>query len=97
MSSEVIVNNGVFRINPGDGGRLIIDLGGSMTINGGSTLVDERFIAGEDALVTINDGIVSSGERLIMDLGGRFIQHNGSVTVGATFANLSRRSDPPNI
>jgi len=86
LNSNIEVNNGVFRVNPGDGGRLIIDLGASMTINGGSTLVDERFIAGEDALVTINNGIVTSGERLIMDLGGRFIQHNGSVTVGATFA-----------
>lgn len=86
LNSLIEVNNGVFSVNPGDGGRLIIDLGASMTINGGSTLVDERFIAGEDALVTINNGVVTSGERLIMDLGGRFIQHNGSVTVGATFA-----------
>lgn len=86
FGSHIEMNAGLFRVNPGDGGRLIIDLAASMTINGGNTNVDERFIAGEDALVTINSGIVSSGERLIMDLGGRFIQHDGVVSVGATFA-----------
>ncbi len=84
--SLVEVNSGTFSVNPGAGGRLIIDLNAAMTINGGTTIVDERFIAGEDVLVTINGGSASSGERLIMDLGGRFIQNNGNVSVAATFA-----------
>lgn len=86
VGSQIIMNNGTFSVNPGNGGRLIIDLGSSMEINGGTTLVDERFIAGEDALITINNGIASSGDRLLMDLGGRFIQNGGTVSVAQTFA-----------
>lgn len=86
LGSSITVTNGTFSVNVGDGGRLIIDLEASMTINAGSVVVGERFIAGIDALVTVNGGSASTGERLIMDGGGRFIQNGGNVSVGATFA-----------
>jgi len=57
-----------------------------MLINNGTVNVDERFISGEDALVIINAGTVTSGQRLLMDLGGHFVQNGGSVSVAATFA-----------
>lgn len=86
LNSEIIVTNGVFSVNPGGGGRLIIDLESSMTVNGGTVNVDERLIAGQDAVITINGGTVTSGERLLMDLGGQFVQNGGSVSVAQTFA-----------
>lgn len=85
-TSQLIVNGGIFSVNPGNGGRLIIDLGASMLLSNGNVIVDERFIAGEDAVITINGGSASSGERLLMDLGGKFIQNGGSVNVAQTFA-----------
>jgi len=86
LGSSITVNAGTFSVNPGDGGRLIFDLGATGIINAGNVIVDERFIAGENALVTINGGTSSSGERLIMDLGGQFIQYGGTVNVAALFA-----------
>jgi len=86
VGSSIIVNNGIFSVNPGDGGRLIVDLGATLVQNSGNIIVDERFIAGEDAIITINNGVASSGERLLMDLGGKFIQNNGIVNVAQTFA-----------
>ena len=35
--SQLIVNDGTFNVNLSDGGRLIIDLGATMVINGGNT------------------------------------------------------------
>ena len=84
--SSLIVTAGVFNVNVNNGGRLIIDLGATMTLLNGTVNVGERFIAGEDAVVTIENGIATSGERLLMDLGGSFIQNGGSVEVDATFA-----------
>ena len=86
IGSNISVTNGIFNVNVNDGGRLILDLGATMTINGGTTNVGERFISGIDALVTINSGTATSGERLLMDGGGRFIQNGGAVSVAATFA-----------
>lgn len=86
LGSSIIVNNGVFSVNPGGGGRLVVDLGATLVQNSGNIIVDERFIAGEDAIITINNGVASSGERLLMDLGGKFIQNNGIVNVAQTFA-----------
>jgi hypothetical protein len=79
--SMIIQSAGTFSVNSGGGGRLIIDLGGAMTLVNGTVDVGERFIAGEDALVTINDGTAISGQRLLMDLGGQFIQNGGFVQV----------------
>jgi hypothetical protein len=84
--SSLIINNGTFSVNTGNGGRLIIDLGSTMVINGGATIVGERFIAGSGAVITIHNGTVSSGERLLMDEGGKIIQYDGQVSVAQTFA-----------
>lgn len=84
--SVITQNGGTFSVNTGGGGRLIIDLGGAMTLVNGTVNVGERFIAGENALVTIENGTASSGQRLLMDLGGQFIQNGGTVNVAATFA-----------
>lgn len=86
IGTSITVNAGTFNVNPGNGGRLIIDLGATMLQTNGTVLVDERFIAGEDAVITINNGNASSGERLLMDLGGQFIQNGGTVSVAQTFA-----------
>ena len=86
VGSSIIVNNGSFSVNPGGGGRLVVDLGATLVQNSGNITVDERFIAGEDAIITINNGVASSGQRLLMDLGGKFIQNNGVVNVAQTFA-----------
>jgi len=86
IGTSITVNAGTFNVNPGNGGRLIIDLGATMLQTNGTVLVDERFIAGEDAVITINNGSASSGERLLMDLGGQFIQNGGTVSVAQTFA-----------
>jgi hypothetical protein len=86
IGTSITVNSGTFDVNPGNGGRLIIDLGATMLQTNGTVLVDERFIAGEDAVITINNGNASSGERLLMDLGGQFIQNGGTVSVAQTFA-----------
>ena len=86
IGTSITVNSGTFNVNPGNGGRLIIDLGATMLQTNGTVLVDERFIAGEDAVITINNGNASSGERLLMDLGGQFIQNGGTVSVAQTFA-----------
>lgn len=86
LGSSIEVNAGTINVNPGDGGRLIFDLGATGTINAGNVFVDERFIAGENALVTINGGTSTSGERLLMDLGGHFVQEGGTVNVAAVFA-----------
>src|SRR3989338_2102955 len=86
VGSSIVQTAGTFAVNPGGGGRLVFDLGANMLINNGTVNVDERFIAGEDALVTINAGTVTSGERLLMDLGGHFVQNGGTVSVAATFA-----------
>lgn len=86
IGSNITVTNGTFTVNVGNGGRLVLDLEATMTVDAGSVIVGERFIAGIDALVTINGGSISSGERLIMDGGGRFIQNGGTVSVAATFA-----------
>jgi hypothetical protein len=86
IGTSITVNAGIFNVNPGNGGRLIIDLGATMLQTNGTVIVDERFIAGEDAVITINNGNASSGERLLMDLGGQFIQNGGTVSVAQTFA-----------
>lgn len=84
--SQITVTNGTFSVDNPGGGRLIMDLGGQLLVNGGSILVGERFIVGEDALATVNAGNVSSGERMIMDLGGRIVQNGGTVSTAQTFA-----------
>lgn len=94
-TSQLIVNGGTFSVNPGNGGRLIIDLGASMLLSNGNVIVDERFIAGEDAVVTINGGSASSGQRILMDLGGKFIQNGGSVSVAQTFAMADGNLNAP--
>ncbi len=84
--TQIIMTAGTFQVAPGNGGRLIIDLGALLVQQSGTLQVDERFIAGEDATVVINGGMAASGERLLMDLGGHFIQNGGTVTVAQTFA-----------
>lgn len=86
LGSSIVLTNGNFSVNVNDGGRLIFDLGASMLIENGTITVGERFIIGEDAMVTMNNGTATSGERLILDLGGSFIQNGGDVNVAATFA-----------
>ena len=86
IGTSITVNAGTFNVNPGNGGRLIIDLGATMLQTNGTVIVDERFIAGEDAIITINNGSASSGQRILMDLGGQFIQNGGTVSVAQTFA-----------
>lgn len=85
-NSEIIVNVGTFSVNFGDGGRLIADLGGKITVNGGIVNVGERLISGFDAEIIINSGNVTTNERLLMDLGGKIILHNGNLTVGQVMA-----------
>lgn len=84
--SSLLLNNGNFSVNATGNGRLIIDLGASMVINGGTLVVGQRFISGTESLVTINGGNITSNERLLMDLGGAFIQNGGTVNVGETMA-----------
>lgn len=84
--SSLTVNSGTFNVNTTNGGRLIIDLGAAMILNNGTVNIGERFISGEDALITINGGTASTGQRLLMDLGGEFIQNGGTVNVAQTFA-----------
>ena len=86
IGSSLTVNAGTFSVNPSNGGRLIIDLGATMLLQNGNVQVGERFIAGQDALITINGGSASSGDRLLMDLGGRIIQNAGTVSTAAVFA-----------
>lgn len=86
VSSQITMNSGTFSVNPGNGGRLIIDLGATMLMTNGILTVDERFIAGEDATVTINGGTASSGERWLMDGGGQFIQNGGTANCASVFA-----------
>lgn len=85
-NSEIIVNQGIFSVNFGNNGRLIADLGGKITVNGGTVNVGQRLISGFDAQITINNGTVTTNERLLMDLGGKVILHNGNVTVGQVMA-----------
>lgn len=85
-NSEINVNQGIFSVNFGDDGRLIADLGGKITVNGGTVNVGERLISGFDAEITINNGNVTTNDRLLMDLGGKVILHNGNVTVGQVMA-----------
>lgn len=84
--SSLLMSNGNFSVNATGNGRLIIDLGASMVINGGTLIVGQRFISGTESLVTINGGNITSNERLLMDLGGAFIQNGGTVNVGETMA-----------
>lgn len=86
VASHITLNSGTFNVNPGNGGRLIIDLGATMLMTNGTLMVDERFIAGEDATVTINGGAASSGERWLMDGGGQFIQNGGTANCASVFA-----------
>ena len=85
-SSSVSVLNGTLRVGPNNGGRLIMDLGGDLTIFGGQVIVDERLITGEGSHTYIQGGNVSSGDRFLLDAGGNVVQSAGNVTVGATFA-----------
>lgn len=84
--THVEMDLGTVQVNPGNGGRLIVDLGATWTMDNGNLQVDERFIAGEDAVITINGGTAATGERLLMDLGGAFVQNGGVVNVAAVFA-----------
>jgi len=84
--SSLLMQGGTFNVGPGNDGRLIIDLGGTLTMNGGTLNVDQRFITGEDATTTLHAGTVTAGQRLLLDLGGVFIQNGGSITVGETMA-----------
>ncbi|MCE3296699.1 MAG: hypothetical protein K0R65_2413 [Crocinitomicaceae bacterium] len=84
--SLIHITGGTFSVGPGNGGRLVADLGGAITVDGGNLVVDERLISGAAALITINDGNVTTNERLLLDLGGKIIQNGGTVEVGATFA-----------
>lgn len=83
--SEILHTAGTFSVNPGGGGRLIIATNASMTVDGGTTNVDERFIAETDAVVSIDSGSVSSGDRLLAEGGGRFIQNGGTVSTAMVF------------
>lgn len=84
--SSLLMSNGNFSVNATGNGRLIVDLGASMVINGGTLVVGQRFISGTESVVTINGGNITSNERLLMDLGGAFIQNGGTVNVGETMA-----------
>lgn len=86
VGSSITVTNGLFGVNPTDDGRLIVDLGATMLVSGGTVLVGQRFISGEDAVVTISGGTVTSNERLLMDMGGTFLQNGGTVNVLETLA-----------
>lgn len=85
-NSEIIVNQGVFSVNFSNDGRLIADLGGKITVNGGTVNVGERLISGFDAQITIFNGNVTTNERLLMDLGGKVIIHGGNLIVGQVMA-----------
>lgn len=84
--SSLLMTNGNFSVNPTGNGRLIIDLGATMVINGGTLVVGQRFISGTESLVTINGGNITTNQRLLMDLGGAFVQNGGTVNVGETMA-----------
>lgn len=85
-NSEIIVNQGTFSVNFGGNGRLIADLAGEITVNGGTVNVGQRLISGIDALITINNGSVTTNERLLMDGGGKIIVNDGVVNVGQVMA-----------
>jgi hypothetical protein len=85
-ATTLIVTGGNLSVGPGNSGRLICDLGGSLIVEHGSVLADERLISGEDALITVNGGLITTGDRLILDLGGHFILNNGTVQVAQTFS-----------
>lgn len=84
--SLIYVTAGTFSVGPGNGGRLIADLGGAITVDGGSVIVDERLISGMASLITIDDGYVTTNQRLLLDLGGKIVQNGGTVEVAETFA-----------
>jgi len=85
-NSEIIVNSGTFNVNVGNGGRLIADLGGAISVYGGIVNVGERLISGIDAQITILNGNVTTNERLLMDGGGKIIINDGYLTVGQVMA-----------
>ena len=85
-NSEIILNNGIFNVNFADNGRLTADLGGKITVNGGTLNVGARLISGNNAQITVNNGAVTTNERLLIDLGGKIIVNNGTVSVGLVMA-----------
>jgi hypothetical protein len=85
-NSQLIVNAGVFEVAVNNNGRLIVELGATMTINNGTINVGQRFISGENSIVTMYNGTVTTGQRLLMDLGGIFIFNGGNITVAQTMA-----------
>jgi hypothetical protein len=85
-NSEIIINQGTFSVNFGGNGRLVADLAGEITVNGGAVNVGQRLISGIDALITMNNGTVTTNERLLMDGGGKIIVNDGLVNVGQVMA-----------
>lgn len=84
--SSLTVTSGTLQVAGSGDGRLIVDLGATMLVSGGTVNVGQRLISGSNSLITIQNGTVYTEERLLMDLGGAFVQNGGVVNVGQTFA-----------
>jgi hypothetical protein len=84
--SSLIMSAGTLDVAPANAGRLILDLGAEMVINGGSVNIGQRFIVATLSSVTMNSGSINTSQRLILDLGGSFVLNGGLVSVGQTLA-----------
>lgn len=85
-NTSVVIQSGTIAIAPGNTGRMFVDLGANLTVNGGTLNVDQRLIIGDNATCNINNGVVTSGQRFILELGGQCTMLGGSLNVAQTLA-----------
>ncbi len=85
-NSSLLIQTGTVAIAPGNNGRLFIDLGANLTVDGGVLNVDQRLIIGDNATCNINNGTVTSGQRFIVELGGQCTMAGGVLNVAQTLA-----------
>jgi hypothetical protein len=83
-NSSLLLQSGTVAIAPGNNGRLFVDLGANLTVDGGILNVDQRLIVGDDATCDINNGIVTAGQRFVLELGGQCNMMGGFLNVAQT-------------
>ncbi len=86
VGSKLTITGGIFNIGLAANGRLLVDLGAQMIMNGGSIATGRNVALGTGTTITMNNGSLTSGDRLLMDLGGRFILNAGNIIVATRLA-----------
>ncbi|UKN02259.1 T9SS type A sorting domain-containing protein [Paracrocinitomix mangrovi] len=80
FGSSLNCNGGLLSVNPSNGGRIYVLMGGNFFINNGNVNVDDRLVVGNNGSTLITAGNLQVGNRIAVEEGGYTVQSGGSVT-----------------